>query len=69
MNYIQYALFALVLGLGMRTAEATDAMGMIPGRGTVMVTCNDGTVVPAHVGTYYGNACSDHGGWSGGEAS
>lgn len=66
MNNIQHVLFALVLGLGL---ETTDAVGMMTGRGTVMVTCNDGTVVPAHVGTYYGNACSDHGGWSGGEAA
>lgn len=66
MENMKYVLFALILGLGVRTA---NAMGMIPGRGTVMVTCNDGTVVSAHVGTYYGNACSDHGGWSGDQAA
>jgi hypothetical protein len=69
MKNLNYVLFALILGLGVRTAEATDAMGMMTGHGTVKVTCNDGTVVSAQVGTYYGNACSDHGGWSGGEAA
>lgn len=66
MKNLNYVLFALVFGVGVQT---TDAVGMMTGSGTVMVTCNDGTVVSAHVGTYYGNACSDHGGWSGGEAA